>query len=228
MSVRWWWQLEKLATLPAADVRQVGELIFSADVSSNSIYHIDHGAKGTLVFLGLHQNGTEIAIKRMQRLQTLKNVIQEEAAALNHAGLDRCPHVVAYECDAVDEHFEYLGLQLCECNLEEHVRHHGALPEAEVRGFARDMLEALKWLSDVNQVHRDIKPRNLLLDKRGKLLLADFGLVREMGRDASSVHSGEAGTMGWMATEVCVCDVGVGLSLSLWVGGWVGDGMDGD
>jgi len=34
-------------------VRCVGELIFSADVSSESTFHIDHGAKGTLVFVGL-------------------------------------------------------------------------------------------------------------------------------------------------------------------------------
>ncbi len=31
----------------------MGELIFSADVSSESTFHIDHGAKGTLVFVGL-------------------------------------------------------------------------------------------------------------------------------------------------------------------------------
>ena len=30
--------------------------------------------------------------------------------------------MVSYEGDAQDENFEYLGLQLCECNLEEHVR----------------------------------------------------------------------------------------------------------
>ena len=201
-SLRWRQQLEQLAMLPAEQVRCVGELIFSADVSSNSTYHIDHGAKGTLVFVGLHKNGTECAIKRMQRLQTCRNVLQEEVAALNHAGLDRCPHVVAYEGDAQDENFEYLGLQLCECNLEEHVGRNGALSEEATRRFARDMLEGLAWLTREHQVHRDIKPRNLLLDLRGKLLLADFGLVREMGRDASSVHSGEAGTMGWMATEV--------------------------
>ena len=57
-------------------VRCVGELIFSVDVSSNSTYHIDHGAKGTLVFVGLHKNGTECAIKRMQRLQASRNIIQ--------------------------------------------------------------------------------------------------------------------------------------------------------
>ena len=44
-------QLERLAALPDDQVRCVGELIFSADVSSDSTYHIDHGAKGTLVLL---------------------------------------------------------------------------------------------------------------------------------------------------------------------------------
>ena len=205
-SRRWREQLCQLAALPDEQVRVLGDLIFSADVSTDRTYHIDHGAKGTLVFVGLHKNGTECAIKRMQRVQTWRNMMQEEIAALNHAGLDRCPHVVAYEADAQDHNFEYLALQLCECNLEEHIKEqvelHGALGEELVQRYARDILEGLAWLARVNQVHRDIKPRNLLLDQRGQLLLADFGLVREMGGDASSVHSGEAGTMGWMATEV--------------------------
>ncbi|EKX53647.1 hypothetical protein GUITHDRAFT_64135, partial [Guillardia theta CCMP2712] len=138
----------------------------------------------------------------MQRLQVTRNIIQEEVAALNHAGLDRCPYIVAYEADAQDENFEYLALQLCEWNLEEYVQEHGCIREVEVQAFARDMLQGLAWLARANQVHRDIKPRNLLLDTKGRLLLADFGLVREIGHNASSVHSGEAGTMGWMATEV--------------------------
>eukprot|EP00960_Hanusia_phi_P039396 753874-Hanusia_phi.AAC.4 len=201
-SIRWRDKLEKLACLEEKDVRSVGEIVFSADISANSFYHIDHGAKGTLVFVGLHKNGTECAIKRMQRLQVTRNIIQEEVAALNHAGLDRCPYIVAYEADAQDENFEYLALQLCEWNLEEYVQEHGCIRNDEVLVFARDMLQGLAWLARANQVHRDIKPRNLLLDTKGRLLLADFGLVREIGHNASSVHSGEAGTMGWMATEV--------------------------
>jgi len=39
----------------------------------------------------------------MQRLQTSRNIIQEEVAALNHAGLDRCVGVSVRERERTRE-----------------------------------------------------------------------------------------------------------------------------
>src|SRR5437016_7857672 len=41
--------------------------------------------------------------------------------------------------------------------------------------------DALHYAHDEGFVHRDIKPENLLLDKKGRLKIADFGLARLVG-----------------------------------------------
>lgn len=40
----------------------------------------------------------------------------------------------------------------------------------------RDVLEALVYLHQNNQIHRDIKLSNLLLDDEGTTYLSDFGV----------------------------------------------------
>ena len=41
--------------------------------------------------------------------------------------------------------------------------------------------DALQYAHDEGFVHRDIKPENLLLDKKGRVKIADFGLARLIG-----------------------------------------------
>ena len=53
--------------------------------------------------------------------------------------------------------------------------------------------DALQFAHEQGVVHRDIKPENVLLDKQGRVKIADFGIAKMVqGRDASPSRSGQA------------------------------------
>jgi hypothetical protein len=62
----------------------------------------------------------------------------------------------------------------------------------------------LQYAHDAGVVHRDIKPENILLDRRGQVKIADFGLAKLLGTDAdvSLTHTHQVmGTLRYMAPE---------------------------
>jgi serine/threonine protein kinase len=65
--------------------------------------------------------------------------------------------------------------------------------------------EALQFAHDEGIIHRDIKPENILMDKRGRVKIADFGLAKLLGRDHPAEAITEAGhvmgTPHYMAPE---------------------------
>lgn len=71
----------------------------------------------------------------------------------------------------------------------------GPLPPAQAVAWMTQLLEGLAYAHGQRVIHRDVKPSNLLLDSRGGLKLADFGLASAPG--AASAH----GTPGYMAPE---------------------------
>ena len=81
----------------------------------------------------------------------------------------------------------------------------GKLAAAEALAIVPQICEALQFAHDEGIVHRDIKPENILIDKRGRVKIADFGLAKLLGQDASD-HSLTAthqvmGTLRYMAPE---------------------------
>ena len=81
----------------------------------------------------------------------------------------------------------------------------GKLAPAEALAIVPQICEALQFAHDEGIVHRDIKPENILIDKRGRVKIADFGLAKLLGADASD-HSLTAtnqvmGTLRYMAPE---------------------------
>ena len=66
-------------------------------------------------------------------------------------------------------------------------------------------LRALQYAHDQGIVHRDIKPENILLDKQGRVKIADFGIAKILGREGkdSTLTEGKQviGTPHYMAPE---------------------------
>jgi predicted Ser/Thr protein kinase len=65
-------------------------------------------------------------------------------------------------------------------NLRELIEKRELTPR-QALALVPQICEALQFAHDEGIVHRDIKPENILLDKRGRVKVADFGLAKLLG-----------------------------------------------
>ena len=61
--------------------------------------------------------------------------------------------------------------------------HAGRISPREALAIVPQICDALQFAHDQGIVHRDIKPENILLDRRGRVKVADFGLAKMVGND---------------------------------------------
>jgi serine/threonine protein kinase len=91
--------------------------------------------------------------------------------------------------------------------LSKEVRRNGTYKEPQVKRFLREVLSVLKYVHQQGVIHRDIKPPNLLrCAQDGRLVLIDFGTVREQLAHASEgqfrvTNTQFVGTMGFAPPE---------------------------
>jgi serine/threonine protein kinase len=71
-------------------------------------------------------------------------------------------------------------------NLLDHV---GCFSEDHVRFYTAEMLLAVEALHKLGYIHRDLKPDNFLVDKKGHLKLIDFGLSKDLAQQYSSTFT---------------------------------------
>jgi capsular polysaccharide biosynthesis protein len=81
----------------------------------------------------------------------------------------------------------------------------GKLSPRQALQIIPQICEALQFAHDEGVVHRDIKPENVLLDKKGRVKIADFGLAKILGREPKDLRLTGAkdvmGTPHYMAPE---------------------------
>jgi predicted Ser/Thr protein kinase len=120
-------------------------------------------------------------------------------ARLTHPGI-----VAVYDFGQSDGRF-YLLMELVDGVNLRHLLQQGRLKPEEALKIVPQLCEALQYAHEQGVVHRDIKPENILLDRRGHVKIADFGLAKLLGqKDADSALTGSRQVMGtphYMAPE---------------------------
>src|SRR5262245_32169494 len=114
------------------------------------------------------------------------------------------PNIVQiYDFGVDDENNPYFVMELIDGTpLDKVVRERGRLAPLEVIRLARQAAEGLDAAHRAGIVHRDVKPSNLIVDRRGTVKLVDFGIARVT--DAAAQLTGAMALMGtpsYMAPE---------------------------
>ena len=108
-------------------------------------------------------------------------------AALNH------PHIVGVHDFGRAGGFYFLLMEFVDgVNLRQLLRARRLTPK-EALSIVPPVCDALQCAHDHGIVHRDIKPENLLMDKAGKVKIADFGIAKMLG--SSPKDSGKPETI---------------------------------
>lgn len=96
-------------------------------------------------------------------------------AQLNHPGI-----VTLYEFGRNDGLFYFLMEFVDGMNLRQLLLN-GRVSAREALAIVPQICDALQFAHDQGIVHRDIKPENILIDRRGRVKVADFGLAKLVG-----------------------------------------------
>jgi len=105
-------------------------------------------------------------------------------AKLNHPGI-----VTLYEFGQADGLFFFLMEFVDGVNLR-HLLEAGRLSPREALAIVPQICDALQYAHDQGIVHRDIKPENILLDRQGRVKVADFGLAKLVGTEGEPSAAG--------------------------------------
>src|SRR5207244_12981834 len=99
----------------------------------------------------------------------------QSMARLNHPNI-----VTIFDFGEVDGLF-YFSMEFVDGHNVRELMQSGALTPALALQIIPQVCDALRYAHDEGVVHRDIKPENILLDKKGRVKIADFGLAKIVG-----------------------------------------------
>lgn len=122
------------------------------------------------------------------------------------------PNIVAvYDFGKADGLY-YFVMEFVEgANLRQLILDGGVAPQ-QALAIVPQICDALQFAHEEGVVHRDIKPENILLDKKGRVKIADFGLAKLLGKESAVGPGGRPvytltgtyqvmGTLHYMAPE---------------------------
>lgn len=172
---------------------------------------LGEGALGRTMLADDSESGEKVAVKellpsRMKRWKDLDLFHREcrTLKALSHEGIPTYIDDFVIESENADAPPRLFLVQqfVRGKSLQDMLDEGHEFSEDEVRDVAIQTLEVLRYLHELNPpvIHRDLKPANLMRMELGRIMVIDFGAVRE-AITFDGVGSTIVGTFGYMPPE---------------------------
>lgn len=135
------------------------------------------------IYLGHHKKlGANVAIKIMIQKLTddpeLKKRFHREAqlyASLRH------PNIIHIYDFGTEDAFDYMVFPFIDGEtLQEKLKREGRLNPSECLNIMISVARALAYAGEHNVIHRDVKPSNIMMERNGNVLIADFGISKDL------------------------------------------------
>lgn len=162
---------------------------------------IGEGTYGVVYKARDRENGETIALKKIRLEQEDEGVpstaIREISILkeLTHA------NVVGFKDVVHQDSRLYLVFEYLDQDLKRYMDSVSSISPLLVKSFLFQLINGIAYCHSHRILHRDLKPQNLLIDRRGALKLADFGLARAFGIPVRH-YTHEVVTLWYRAPEI--------------------------
>ncbi|XP_022649298.1 cyclin-dependent kinase 2-like isoform X2 [Varroa destructor] len=185
----------------------------------DEVKKIGQGTYGTVYRAVNSTTGEEVALKKIRidpDTEGVPSTTMREIASLKmlqHENIVRLYDIIPSR-HSIYLIFEYMAMDLKHL-LDQHAKLKIPIPEATVKSFMWQLLQGLAYCHKNMILHRDLKPQNLLLDKKGHIKLADFGLARPFSCPVK-MYTHEVITLWYRPPEILLGTKTYDLSVDIW------------
>lgn len=203
----------------------LAEAIFEVEQRYEIKEIVGHGAYGNVCSARDLKNNSMMAVKKIENIFEHRSLAKRTLRELkftrlffheNIMGVDRVmwPRTPAFnDINMVSE--------LMETDLACVIRSPQELTDEHCQFFIYQVLRGLKYIHSASVVHRDLKPRNLLVNSNCDLKICDFGLARLDVNDDRCVLSTYVMTRWYRAPEVILAAKRYNKSVDMWAVGCI-------
>ena len=154
------------------------------------IDRLGNGNFGVVYLADDAEANRKVAIKALLEKESLAQ--QDLKREIEFLGSLKHRSIVIFHHHFFENGILYLVMEYCGGgNLHKLIESKEKLSYDEALIIAKDICEVFEFIHNKNIIHRDIKPRNILIDSDGTIKVADFGIANTHG-----------GTVTYLAPEV--------------------------
>ncbi len=149
------------------------------------------------------------SVSNGEAMEKCRELFEREARTLQQLSHPQIPQFLDFfeQSEGLFIVQEYIDGQTYRDLLNNLKKENRVFQEAEITQWLKELLPVLDYIHSRSIIHRDISPDNIMFSKNGKVMLIDFGVVREVmtqvcsSFDGNSVSGSIVGKQGYSPPE---------------------------